>query len=241
MRAETRHQLKQDRFSQATIDVAEKTVHWSVEHRKSLVIAGAVAAVVIAASLGTWYYLNQQDQKASVDLTAAVRTMSLPVRPANMPAQADNPSFASPQERANAAHQQFQQIVDKYPHTHAADFARYFLGVTAVDAGDTAAAEREWQQVASFHNAELSSLAKLALASLYSNTSRNKQAIDLYKELAAKPTTTVSKVMAQVELAATYQSNNQPLEAKRIYQEIQKENPGSQAAQLASAKLEALK
>ena len=51
---------------------------------------------------------------------------------------------------------------------------------------------------------------------------RNKQAEELYKQLAAKPTSTVGKVTAQIELAATYKSDNQPLEAKRIYETIQK-------------------
>jgi lipopolysaccharide biosynthesis regulator YciM len=107
--------------------------------------------------------------------------------------------------------------------------------------GDNATAERELQQVASYRNAEVSSLGKFALASVYRNTNRDKQAIDLYKQIIAKPTATVGKVMAQMELAATYQSANMPLEAKRIYEQIQKENPASEAAQMASAKLQALK
>ncbi len=241
MRAETRHQLKQDRFSQATMDVAEKTVHWSVEHQSNLIVAGVIALVVVALATGGWYYLQQQDQKASVEFTQAIRTLDTPVRPANMPAQPDEPSFASASERATTARKQFQAITDKYPHTHAADFARYFIGLTSADLGDNATAERELQNVASFHNADLSSLAKFALASVYRNTNRNKQAIDLYKQLAAKPTATVAKTTAEMELAATYQSDNQPLEAKRIYEQIKKDNPTSQAAQMASAKLEALK
>jgi TolA-binding protein len=48
-------------------------------------------------------------------------------------------------------------------------------------------------------------------------------------------------VTAQIELAATYKADNQPLEAKRIYETIQKENPTSEAAQLASGKLQELK
>jgi len=241
VRAETRHQLKQDRFSQATMDVAEKTVHWSVEHQSNLIVAGVIALVVVALATGGWYYLQQQDQKASVEFTQAIRTLDTPVRPANMPAQPDEPSFASASERATTARKQFQAITDKYPHTHAADFARYFIGLTSADLGDNATAERELQNVASFHNADLSSLAKFALASVYRNTNRNKQAIDLYKQLAAKPTATVAKTTAEMELAATYQSDNQPLEAKRIYEQIKKDNPTSQAAQMASAKLEALK
>ncbi|HXZ34209.1 MAG TPA: tetratricopeptide repeat protein [Terriglobales bacterium] len=241
MRAETRHQLKQDRFSRATIDVAEKTVHWSVEHQNKLIVAGVAVLVIVGLAFGSWYYLNEQDQKASLEFSQAVRTLDTPVRPPNMPPQPDNPSFASSKERATAAHKQFQDIVNKYPHTHAADFGHYFLGLTSADMGDNAAAERELQAVASYHKADLSALAKFALASVYRNTNRDKQAIELYKQIIAKPTVTVSKATAQMELAATYQSANMPLEAKRIYEQIQKENPATEAAQMASAKLQALK
>jgi TolA-binding protein len=241
VRAETRHQLKQDRFSRATIDAAERTAHWSVEHKNKLIAAVVIVLVVAAASLGSWYYLNQQDQKASLDMSGAVRTLNTPVRPPNMPAQAEAPSFRSVTERATAAHKQFQAIVDKYPHTHSADFARYFLGVTAADLGDTSSAEREFQKVISSANRDVAALAKMALASVYRNTARNKQAIELYKQLTARPTSTVGKTMAEMELAETFQSDNQPLEAKRIYETIQKENPATEAAQLASSKLQQLK
>lgn len=241
MRAQTRHQLKQDRFSRTTIDVAEKTVHWSVEHQNKLIIAAAVVVVVVGAALGGWYYLDQQDQKASVDVSHAVRTLDTPVRPAGAPAEPNSPSFASSKERATAAHQEFQAVVDRYPHTHAAEIARYFLGKTSADLGNTTAAENDFKAVASSRNADLAALAKFALASVYRQTGRYKDAVELYKQLAAKPTRTVGKVMAQMEMAATYQAANQPLEAKRIYEQIQKENPTSEAAQMASARLQELK
>jgi len=241
VRAETRHQMKQDRFSRVTIDAAERTAHWSVEHKSKLIIAAVVVAVAAAAVVGGWYYLGQQDQKASLEMSQAVRTLDTPVRPPNMPAQPDAPSFASSAERATAAHKQFQAIVDKYPHTHAAEFAHYFVGLTAADLGDNASAERELQKVISSAGSDVAALARMALASVYRNTGRDKQAIDLYKQLAAKPTSTVGKVAAQIELAATYRTDNQPLEAKRIYETIQKENPASEAAQMASAKLQELK
>jgi tetratricopeptide (TPR) repeat protein len=241
VRAQTRHNLKQDRFSQVTIDAAENAAHWSVEHKSKLVVAAVIVAVVVAAILGGWYYLNQQDQKASLDMSQAVRTLDTPVRPANVPADPEIPSFANSKERALAAQKQFQAIVDKYPHTNAAGFARYFLGLNSAQLGDNATAERDLQGVISSSNNDLGALAKMALASVYRNTARNPQAIDLYKQLMAKPTNTVGKVTAQMELAATYQASNQPLEAKHVYEQIQKENPASEAGQMASAKLQELK
>ena len=241
MRAETRHQLKQDRFSQATFGAAEATVHWTAQHQSSLIIAGVALVVLLAGGFGGWYYLNQQDQKASVQLNQAVRTLDTSVRPAGTPAEPDVPSFASASERATQAHKQFQAIVDGYPHTRTAEFARYFLGLTSSQLGDNAAAERDLKNVVSSHNEDLAALAKMALASVYRNTNRTKDAVDLYNALIARPTRSVGKATAQMELADTYRSTQQPAEAKRIYERMQKENPASQVAQFATQKLEELK
>jgi len=241
VRAEARRQLKQDRFRGATIQVAENTVHWTVEHQNKLIVVAAVLVVVVAAALGSWYYLERQDDKASVDFGKAVEALDTPVRPAGMPAQPDYQSFASSKERATEAHKQFQAVVDKYPHTHAADLSRYFLGVTAASLGDNAAAERELKSVAGYYNQDLSALAKLALASVYRNTNRTKDAVDLYKQLMDKPTRTVGKSAAEIELAETYQAAGMTPDAKKLYEQVQKEAPQTEAAQLASTKLQEMK
>jgi tetratricopeptide (TPR) repeat protein len=241
LRAETRHQLKQDAFSRVTIGAAEKTAHWSVEHRNTLTIAGIAVAVIVAAVLGGWYYLSKQDEKASFELSVAVRTLDAPLRPAGAPAQPDSPSFASAQERAEAGKKQFQAIMDKYPHTRTADMARYFLGVTSESAGDNAGAESNFKAVVSTGNKELASVAKLALAALYGNTNRSKDAVALYQELINQPTASVGKVTAELHLAELYQTTNQPLDAKRLYEQIKKDNPGADAVAIATQKLAELK
>jgi tetratricopeptide (TPR) repeat protein len=241
VRAETRHQLKQDKFSQVTIHAAEKTVHWSVEHKNRLIVGIIAFVVVVVALLGSWYYLEQQDEKASVDFGKAIQVLDTPIRPAGMPPQPDYPSYGSAKERATDAHKQFQAIVDKYPHTRSADFSRYFLGVTSASIGDNAAAERELKTVAAYRNEDLSSLAKLGLASVYRNTNRTKDAVDLYKQLIDKPSRTVGKTAAEVELAQTYQAAGMNADAKKQYEQIKKDAPQSEAAQLATAKLDEMK
>jgi TolA-binding protein len=241
VRAETRHQLKQDAFSRVTIEAAEKTADWTVEHRSTLIVAAVVAVVVIGAVAGGWFYLSSQDEKASLELTQAVRTMDTPLRPAGTPAQPDFPTFTSDKERAEAAKKQLQAIVDKYPHTHSEKMARYFLGVTSAAMSDNPAAERDFKDVISSGSRDVAATARFALAGLYGQTNRTKDAIALYQELINKPTTTVSKVTAQLQLADLYQSSNQPLDAKRTYETIKKENPGNEAGQLATQKLAELK
>lgn len=241
MRAEARRQLKQDRFSRTTIQVAEQTVHWTVEHQGKLIAGSIVLVVAIAAALGSWYYLQKQNEKASADFGKAVQVLDTPVRPAGMPPQPDAPSFASSTERATEARKQFQAVIDRYPHTRAADFSHYFLGTTAASVGDNATAERELKTVAAYHNEDLSSLAKLALASVYRNSNRTKDAVDLYKQLIDQPTRTVSKASAEMALAETYQAAGMTADAKKLYEQIQKESPTGPAAQLAAQKLQELK
>ncbi len=241
MRAETRHRLKEDQFSKATLSFYEESKEWVAEHQKQVIAGLIVVLVIVAAAVGVWYYLQQQDEKASVEFGQAIRTFDTPLRPANMPAQPEFPSFTSAKERATEAHKKFQAIIDKYPHTHAADFARYFAGLTASQMGDNATAERELKDVASVHNSDLAALAKLALASVYRNTGRDKDAIDLYKQLIAKPTRSVGKATAQMELADLYQGKQMTADAKRLLEEVQKENPNSEVASLASQKLGTLK
>jgi len=48
-------------------------------------------------------------------------------------------------------------------------------------------------------------------------------------------------VSVQFELANLYMSKQQPLEAKRIYEQIQKENPATETAALAQSKAAAIK
>jgi TolA-binding protein len=241
VRAETRHQLKQDRFSKVTLEAAEKTVHWSEEHKSKLIVIVLAVVVIAAIAFGGWYYVNTQDEKASAELSTAVRTFETPVRPAGVPAQPGFESFASPQERGTAARKQFQAIVDKYPHTHTADMARYFVGLASAQLRDNAAAERSLLQAAGSSNADLASLGKFALASVYRAENKDTQAVDLYKQLIDKPTLVVSKATAQLELAGFYESRQKPDEAKKIYDQVQKENPATEAASLAQRRAAALK
>lgn len=223
------------------MDMAEATANWSVEHRSKVIAGGVALLAVIAAAIGMWLYFDRQDQKAGVDLSRALRTFNAEIVPAGTPPQPDIQTFSSAKERATEARKQFQFVVDQFPHTHAAEVSRYFVGQTSAELGDYAAAEKDFQEIASIRNDDMASLGKLALASIYRTQARYKDAVEIYKKLSEKPTNSVGKSTALLELAATYQLQQQPLEAKRIYEQVQKENPSTEAAQIASAKLQEIK
>jgi tetratricopeptide (TPR) repeat protein len=236
VRSYTRHQLKQDSFTTSTAE----TITWAVAHRSKLIAAGVVLVVILALFLGGWAYVNYRDQQASAELALAIQKYNEPVRPAGTPATPDVPSFGSTQERDKTTNAEFDRIANKYSFTQSAQVARYFAGVTARDLGQSATAEKDLQQVAASRYPDIASLAKLALASIYHDTNRNLEAINLYKQMIDHPTVSVGKNTAQLALASLYESMDQPNEARRIYEQMQKDSPNTAVAQLAMQRLQAL-
>jgi tetratricopeptide (TPR) repeat protein len=237
VRSYTRHQLKQDSFRTQTTE----TISWAVENRSTVTAAVVAVVVVLAVLIGGWAYINYRDQQAKSELAGALQNYNAPVRPAGTPATPDMLSYGSSQERAKAANTAFTHIADKYTFTQSSRLARYFQGVTLHDLGDNAGAEKALTDVADSRYKEIASLAKLALASIYHDTNRDPQAIEIYKQLADHPTTSVGKGTAQFLLATLYEEVHQPEEARKLYQQMQKESPSSPTAQLAAQKLQGLK
>ena len=236
MRSSTRHQLKQDQFT-AT---AKETYSWAVAHRNKLVYLALAVAAALVIVLGGWVYIQQQNESAGVALGHALQVYRAPVIAAGEPSLPDATSFKSTQDRAKAARAEFGQVAQKYSHTHSADIARYFMGLADQDAGNAAAAEQELKQVADSGRSDLSALAKFALAAMYRSQGKDQQAAPLYKDLIDHPTNTVAKAQAQLALASVYESK-QPQDARNLYQQVQKDNPDSPAAQMANERLAQLK
>ena len=140
-------------------------------------------------------------------------------------------------DRANASSDQFTQVANQYGGTPDGKNARYFAGLTYVEAGQNATAEDTLKKVASGWNHDLSDLAKLALAQMYRQTARDAQAVDLYNQIAAKPSTSVPAGVAKLQLADLYMGENKPEEARKIYAELKDKDGKSAAGVIAAQKL----
>lgn len=204
----TRKNLKTDRL----VEEVGHSVDFLAKHRTQFVRAGVAAAVVLVAALGFWYY--QQTQKAARQelLSKAYLVQDSPVGP---PQGEITPPYGTETERTVAAAKAFQAVIDKYPTSDEAIIAKYFLAAQAAAAARWPEAERGFQEVISRGNADLASLARLSIAQVFAGQGKLPEAEKLLRELADKPTTTVSKEQAQITLARLLMASR-PDEAKKI-------------------------
>lgn len=236
MDTKTRHALKQDKFVTATTSGLE----W-LETNRSGVLRWTIATVVVigllVAGIVVWH---QRSQAAQSLLSQGMDVYATPLATPGEPTPPGEKTYATAAERAAAAYPLFEKAANEYSWQNAGKLARYFAGVTAVDLGKTQQAEKELKQAADSGSGSASSLAKLALANLYAQDGNTSQAATLFQELIAHPTTTVPKSAAQLQLAQMYQTTD-PNEAKRIYAQVEDQDKGTSAAQIAQQQLQKLK
>jgi predicted negative regulator of RcsB-dependent stress response len=229
----TRHQLKHDRFQEATLEAIEA----ASAHRQQLMVAIIVVlAIVLIAGGFVWWRGNQEDH-ASAAMGEAMDVYTAAIRGA-APLPPNTLSYGSIAERSKAAELRFTGVAERYSMTSTGKVARYMAAVAALEAGDYPDAESRFKDAIDHGSRELSSLAKLGLASVYHATNRDQDAIGLYNDLMQKPTESVSRERAQFALAALYE-NRDPAQAKKIYTELaSSKSPG--IAQIAKARAAAL-
>ena len=230
MDTQTRHALKQDKL----IQVTATGVDWLSENRRRAVRLLVPAVVVLAAIVVGLVIYNQRSTAADLAFGQAMDLYNTPLAQAGQPAVPGATTFSSVAERAKAANQRFVDVTKRYGSLGAGTRARYFAGLTFMEMGQNGNAESALKEVADGHNSDMGALAKVALASLYQQTGRTSEAVVLYQQLIAKPTSTVPANAAQLQLAALYQITN-PAQAKRIYAQLK--NDKSAAGEIAAQQL----
>ncbi len=233
MDQQTKKALKHDQF----VDTTTHGLEWASENRRSLITTSVIALVAILIVVGSVLIYNSRATQASVAFGAAMQAYQTPLAVPDQPLPPGVKTYASVADRAKAANDLFMAVANKYSMAPDGKVARYFGGLTYLEEGQNAAAESTLKQVASGWNGDLAALAKLSLAQLYRQTNRDSQAIDLYNELTAKPTTTVPAGLAQLQLAELYESQGKPDLAKKIYAQLKDKDPKGPAGMLAAQKL----
>jgi tetratricopeptide (TPR) repeat protein len=231
VKTETRHALKQDGLARA----AQGGMSWVTEHRSGVmrwVVGGGIVLVLLIGGLVAWEWRSSAAEKA---LSDAMDTYTAPLLPPGAPAQAG--SYATASDRTKAANGKFVAVVKDFGWLPEGTKAHYFAGVTYEEMGQNGSAETELKAAAGSWDRNLSNLAKLALAGLYRQTSRDAQAIALYNEITAKPSDTVPAPMAQLQLADLYAAEGKQEMAKAVWAKIKDADKDGMAGSIASQKL----
>ena len=231
MDTQTRHALKGDKFAQAT----KTSVTWLSGHRANVMRWAIGAGVVIVLGVAILVFWNLQENAAEKALGQALDTYTTPLAIPGAPAEKG--TYATVSERAKAANDQFKAVADKYGYLTEGSKARYFQGVTEQELGQTAAAEGDLKKVADSWNRNLANLAKVALAGIYHQTGRDQQAIDLYNEIIAKPSETVTAGVAQLDLADLYDATGKQAQAKALWAKLKDSDKDGAAGSIAAQKL----
>lgn len=229
----TRQQLKRDEFAVWVESVQE----FFLEHYQLLIKGGVAVVIAAALGIGGYLYVNSRQDSASNAFTAALATFHAPVGTA-APSTAPRPHFNTNAEKYQAAMKQFGEVASRYSWTAQGRFARYYSALCQKELGNVPEAEKELTDLAGSRDHELAALAKMALAGIYEASARNDEAEKLYRDLADHPTNTVPKATAELALADLYQ-RTKPAQATALYQQIEKEYPGTAAGDQASKMLEA--
>lgn len=236
MDTQTRHALKHDRF----VDTTNATLDWASDNRGTLIMYGIIAvAVIILIVAGIWTY-SVRRQNAENLLGQGLSVYETPLRVPGEPADEAQGSFDTATERAKAAYPFFEQAANKYSWLRPGEDARYFAGLADIDMGDQTKAETELKKASNARDGNIASLAKMALASVYVQSNRTSQAVDVYNKIIQHPTTAVPASAAQLQLASLYVNSN-PDKAKEIYAKIKDQNSKTAAGQIAAEQLQKLK
>ena len=231
MDTQTRHALKGDKFAQAT----KTSVDWLSGHRSGVtrwVIAGVVVLVLV---VGAGIFWNVKSSAADEALGAAMDIYNAPLAIPGAPAQKG--VYATSADRARAANQQFVAAAQQYGWLPQGTRAHYFAGVTYADLGQNSQAETELKEAAGSWDRNMANLAKLALAGVYHQTGRDAQAIDLYNEIIAKPSATVTAPVAQLNLADLYVAEGKQEQARLLWAKVKDMDKDGAAGSIAAQKL----
>ena len=233
MDTRTRHALKKDKFAQA----AASSASWIGEHKTSVVRWAITAGAILVLGAGALIYWVLRSSAADAALGAALDVYTSPLA---LPGAPPEPGvYSTTADRAKEANREFVAVAHDYGWLPEGTQARYFAGVTFAELGQTGSAEAQLTAASHSWDRNLADLAKLALAGLYRQTARDGEAIDLYNQIVAKPSVTVSAAVAQLDLADLYASEGKQDQARALWAKVHDADKDGAAGQIAAQKLTA--
>lgn len=230
----TRQELKKDEFAERFGVVRD----FYFENQRTILWGGGIVALAAVLAGLVFLYVRSQSNQAAEAFAQALVTFHAPVIE-TPPPNSTMVSFKTPEERYAKALGEFEAVAERFSRYAPGRLSRYYVALCQKELGKFAEAEQQLQSIAGGSDPQLAALAKMALAGIYRQTERSSEAEKLYQELETNPAATVPKATVQLELAELYRET-QPQRSVELYQQIEKDYPGTSAGDAASRKLQEL-
>lgn len=231
----SRKELKKDQIRETFTHGAEAVF----SHQRQIWIYGGLAALAVLAVLGWRFYTQNQTSRASAALSDAMKVYQARMRAANEPAGPDEITYVDEKNKYSDAAKKFTEVANRFPRTRPGQVARYYAGLSLEQIERYDEAEKDLKSLESGSDESLAALARFKLAQIYDKTGQGTQAVQLYKQLADKPSLFVPKPVVLLALADHYVSSD-PAQAAKLYHQVKEEFPDTDAAQQADQRLQLL-
>jgi tetratricopeptide (TPR) repeat protein len=203
-------ELQHDKFRDAAGRLFDR-VSDHLEGRGKALLYGLGSVIVLLVIIGVGLSLHRKHTNEA--LQAMGRGIDIMRQPVSSAPGTDPqaPSFASEQERARRAVEEFQKVAAKYGDPYKTE-ARYFIGTNLLYI-DRDRAMNELAEVSKASVVEPATLAKFALAQAKQADGKYDEAARLYSELAALNSAVVTPETANLYLANVYEKQGKKKEA----------------------------
>jgi predicted negative regulator of RcsB-dependent stress response len=211
---QTRKNLKTDKFAEEV----KHSFEFMSEHRSDIKRYGPIALGVIVIAVAVFFYMRHQADVREQALADAIRVDQAHIGPAP-------PGFltyATQEEKDKARAKTFSDLASKYHGSQEGAIGEFYLASDAVDKGNLAEAEKRFKDVVDSAPSAYVSLAKLALAKVYSAENKDAEAEKLLRDLMAHPSIMVSKEQATIQLALLI-GKKSPDDARKMLEPLRTE------------------
>jgi len=231
MKRVERHKLKENDFARTVAQARD-----ALETRRSeFGIMALVAAIVVAAALGFYWWRSSRNAAADTMLASALAIYDAPVVPVAPPAPGSPPPVPQPgtypteQAKLQAALPKFVEAATAYPSTNQGIAARYHEAGILAGLGRFAEAEQQYQEVVNRagQNSIYGRTARLGLADAQVAQGKYDNAINLYTELSRDTNSQIPVDSVLIQLGRAYARAGRKDEAVRAFNRIVSEFPQS--------------
>lgn len=230
-----RKDLKKDQIRESFVHGVE-----SVASHQQMLWGIVGAALVVALAVFGWStYSRRQTTKAGAALDDAMKIFQARIHLPGEPSDPGEVAYVDEKNKYADAEKKFLEVANQYARTRPGQIARYYAALSEEHLKKFDEAEKNLKQLDSSGDESLTGLARYQLAWVYSQNNKGPQAVELYKQLADKPTTFVPKPLVLLTLADYYRKTD-PAQATKLYNQVKQDFPDTPAAEKADEGLDLL-